>query len=105
MAGQDADIIEEVTMAPIRLGVIGTGLIWIRTHRSILETLGDAFVPIAFCDLDEQRRATLMHDFPDATVVSDYQELLAMPSVEAVLVLTPIALNAPMARAALLAGK
>ena len=105
MAGPDAGKGEEVTMAPIRLGVIGTGLIWIRTHKLILEKLGDAFVPIAFCDLDEQRRATLTNDFPDAMVVGDYHDLLAMPEVEAVLVLTPIALNAPTATAALLAGK
>ena len=92
-------------MAPIRLGVIGTGLIWIRTHQAILETHGDTFALIAFCDLDEQRRATLAREFPGATVVGEQQELLAMPEVEAVLVLTPIALNAPTARAALLAGK
>lgn len=105
MAGPDAGKGEKVAMAPIRLGVIGTGLIWIRTHQSILEKLGDAFVPIAFCDLDEQRRATLTHEYPDATVVGDYHDLLALPDVEVVLVLTPIALNAPTAKAALLAGK
>ena len=38
-------------------------------------------------------------------VLSDTDALLALPAVEAVLVLTPLALNAPTARAALLAGK
>ena len=43
--------------------------------------------------------------FPEALVVSDYLEVLALPQVDAVLVLTPIALNAPVAMAALDAGK
>ena len=92
-------------MPQVRLGVIGTGLIWTRAHKAILAMLADTFVPIAFCDVSEQRRATLAHEFPDASVVGDYESLLALPDVEAVLVLTPIALNAPIARAALLAGK
>lgn len=92
-------------MPPIRLGVIGAGLIWMRTHKAILATMQDAFVPIAFCDASEERRQTVAREFPDAPVLADYRGLLAMSEVEAVLVLTPIALNAPTARAALLAGK
>jgi predicted dehydrogenase len=92
-------------MRPIRLGVIGTGLIWIRTHKQILAGLGDAFQPVAFCDLSAERRAATASEFPGAQVLSDYEQLLALPEVEAVLVLTPIASNAPVARAALLAGK
>lgn len=92
-------------MQPIRLGVIGAGLIWIRTHKAILATMQDGFAPIAFCDVSEQRRAEAGQEFPDAAVFDDYHGLLAMPEVEAVLVLTPIALNAPVARAALAAGK
>ncbi len=92
-------------MPPTRLGVIGAGLIWLRAHRPILETMGDAFAPVAFCEASEERRAALAREFPDARVLSDYNELLALPQVEAVLVLTPIALNAPVARDALRAGK
>lgn len=92
-------------MPPIRLGVIGAGLIWIRTHKPILETMTDAFVPVAFCDLSEERRASIAQEYPDAQVLSDYHSLLELAEVEAVLVLTPIALNAPVARAALQAGK
>jgi predicted dehydrogenase len=92
-------------MPPIRLGVIGAGLIWIRTHKPILETMTDAFAPVAFCDLSEERRAAIAQEFPDARVLSDYPSLLELAEVEAVLVLTPIALNAPVAHAALRAGK
>jgi len=92
-------------MPPVRLGVIGAGLIWIRTHKPILATMADAFVPVAFCDVSEERRAAIAQEYPDARVLSDYQGVLRLPGVEAVLVLTPIALNAPVARAALQAGK
>jgi len=92
-------------MQPIRVGVIGLGLIWIREHRPVLETLSAHFTFVAFCDTSAERRAAIAQDFPSATVVADYQSLLQLPAVEAVLVLTPIALNAPVALAALRAGK
>ena len=92
-------------MQPFRLGVIGAGLIWIRTHKPILETMQDAFVPVAFCDLSEQRRAALKDEHPDAPVLDDYHKLLELQDVDVVLVLTPIASNAPVATDALRAGK
>lgn len=92
-------------MQPIRLGVIGAGLIWLRRHQVTLATLQDAFLPVAFADPSEQRRAQAAEMYPDAAVVSDYLEVVARPDVDAVLVLTPIALNAPVATAALDAGK
>lgn len=92
-------------MQPIRLGVIGLGLIWIRVHKKILLSMGDAFELVAFCDVDEQRRNETKREFPNGIVLDNYQELLALPELDAVLILTPIALNAPVARAALEAGK
>jgi predicted dehydrogenase len=92
-------------MAPIRLAVIGAGLIWKRTHRPILTTMGDLFAPVAFADLSEERRAEAAREFPGAPVLSDHRALLALPGADAALVLTPIASNAPVALDALLAGK
>ena len=92
-------------MKPIKLGVIGLGLIWLRTHKAILATLPEVFAPVAFCDVSEQRRAETAREFPDATLLPDYQSLLKLPEIDAVLVLTPIGLNTTMARAALEAGK
>jgi len=92
-------------MQPIRLGVIGAGLIWLRRHQPTLATLQDAFMPVAFADPSEERRKQAAEAFPDATIVNSYQELLALPQVDATLILTPITLNAPVATAALLAGK
>ena len=92
-------------MQPIRLGVIGAGLIWLRRHQPTLATLQHVFTPVAFADPSAERRSQAAAAFPDATLVTDYQELLALPDVDAVLVLTPIVLNAPVALAALHAGK
>jgi scyllo-inositol 2-dehydrogenase (NADP+) len=90
---------------PIRLGVVGLGLIWLREHKPSLERLKEEFVPVAFCDVSEERRQAVAQEFPDAQVVADYEVLLQNPEVETVLVLTPIAFNAPVALAALRAGK
>jgi predicted dehydrogenase len=92
-------------MPPIRLGVIGAGLVWMRRHQPMLATMTDAFAPVAFCDVREERRTAIAQEFPEAHVLSDYHRLLAQDEVEAVLVLTPIALNAPVSLAALRAGK
>ena len=92
-------------MSAVNLGVIGLGLIWQRVHKPILTSRASLFNPVAFCDLSEERRVATQAEFPTATVVADYQELLAMAEVEVVQVLTPIAYNAPVARAALAAGK
>ncbi len=92
-------------MPPIRLGVIGAGLVWMRKHQPMLATLTDAFAPVAFCEVHEERRTAIAEEFPDAHVSSDYHRLLERAEVEAVLVLTPLALNAPVALAALRAGK
>lgn len=92
-------------MEPIRLAVIGTGLIWKRAHQPILAAMGDMFTPAAFADLSAERRAEAAAAFPGAPVLSDHRELLALPNVDAALVLTPIAFNAPVAFDALLAGK
>ncbi|MCB0063268.1 MAG: Gfo/Idh/MocA family oxidoreductase [Caldilineaceae bacterium] len=92
-------------MQSTTLGVIGLGLIWQRVHRAILTEEQDFFIPSAFCDLSEARRIATAAEFPDKPVVADYQELLALPEIAVVQVLTPIAYNAPVALAALNAGK
>jgi predicted dehydrogenase len=84
---------------------VGVGLIWSRVHQPHLARLQDVFELVAFCDVSADRRAVITADFPHARVMSDYHELLAMPEVEAVLVLTPIALNETVAQDALRAGK
>jgi scyllo-inositol 2-dehydrogenase (NADP+) len=92
-------------MKPIRVGVIGLGLIWLREHQPALAQWREVFEAIAFCDVSAERRAEAAQTYPGATIVADAAELIALPEVEAVFVLTPIAFNAPVALAALEAGK
>lgn len=92
-------------MQEIRLGVIGLGLIWLRAHKPTLATLQGAPTPVALCDLSPERRATAASDFPPAQIIADYRALLQLEEINTVLVLTPIAYNAPIALAALEAGK
>lgn len=92
-------------MKPTPIGVIGLGLIWLRVHKPALEKLQNVFNPVALCDVSAERRATAAADFPHARVLESHEELLQLPEIETVLVLTPIALNAPIALAALEAGK
>ena len=92
-------------MAPLQLGIIGAGLIWIREHQKALAQLSDVFEPVAFCEINGERRAALASEFPHAFVTESHAALLALPNVDVVLVLTPIAMNAQMAAAALRAGK
>ncbi len=87
----------------IQLGVVGPGLIWHHSHRHALAQQGDRVQVAAVC---ARSAATLDNaGVPDARRYSSIDELLAAPDLDAVLVLTPIALNAPTAIAALRAGK
>ncbi|MEZ4707326.1 MAG: Gfo/Idh/MocA family oxidoreductase [Caldilineaceae bacterium] len=92
-------------MKPIQLGVIGLGLIWQRAHQPVLAELPELIQPVAFCDLSEARRAATREQYPNAPVVDSADALLAQDGLDAVLVLTPIALNAPTALKCIQAGK
>jgi UDP-N-acetylglucosamine 3-dehydrogenase len=92
-------------MSKLRIGVIGPGIIWQRAHRPALAPYGEQVAFTAFCASSERRRAEVERDHPGAPFFLDYRELIASPDVDWVLVLTPIALNAPVALAAMRAGK
>jgi predicted dehydrogenase len=92
-------------MKPIRLGVIGLGLIWLREHLPSLKAIPEAFTPTVLADVSAERREQAARDYPNAQVVADYHDVINSPNVDAVLVLTPIHLNAPVAMEALAAGK
>ena len=92
-------------MYKIRVGVVGPGLIWKRAHKPALDLLSERVVVTAFSASSEKTRQEVEHSYPGVPFYSDYHELVASPLVDWVLVLTPIALNAPVALAALQAGK
>ncbi len=99
---------------PIRLAVIGTGSRG--THLlSVALRSGKVDVP-ALCDIDDarlrraaQRVTAAKGSKPEPALFGkdedDWRNLLEMKGVDAVLIATPVGLHAPMAAAALRAGK
>jgi predicted dehydrogenase len=57
------------------------------------------------CDRDPQRLALAKTRFPAVVVTQEYDDVLADPDVDAVLIATPISTHYELARAALLSGK
>ncbi|MEX2445667.1 MAG: Gfo/Idh/MocA family oxidoreductase [Alkalispirochaeta sp.] len=89
----------------IHLGIIGPGLIWEKTHRDIIASLPEEFVVRAVAARSPHNQDRGRAFYPEAHVYTDAQDLINDPQVEAVVILTPISLNAPLAQAALEAGK
>ncbi len=92
-------------MKKIKLGVVGPGLIWEREHKPAINKLKDLFEVNAFCATSERSKNKVMKEFPVATFFLDYKEMVKKPEIDAVVVLTPIRLNATVAIAALEANK
>jgi scyllo-inositol 2-dehydrogenase (NADP+) len=92
-------------MDPIRLGIVGPGLIWENVHRPILEEMRERYDIVAFSATSDKSRRKVAADYPQAPFFTDYRALAQHEGIDAVVVLTPIPLNAPVATAALEAGK
>ncbi len=92
-------------MAPIRVGMVGLGLISQGVHLPNLETLRDAFTVAAVCDasgpLAREVAARLPGDVPWG---HDWRAVATSPDIDAVLILTPGS-HGEIAAAALEAGK
>ena len=89
----------------MRLGMVGAGLIWRKAHRGVIETMKEQFVIAGFCVTSEKSRQWVAGEHPGVRIYSDYKELAASEDIDALVVLTPIALNAEVAIAGLNAGK
>ena len=89
----------------IRLGVVGAGLIWQKAHKGLIEKFSNIFSINAFCVNSQETKNTLQSSYPNVAIHLDYKELLRSNDIDAVLILTPIHLNAVIALAALNAGK
>jgi predicted dehydrogenase len=92
-------------MNKIRLGVIGVGIIWRRAHKPSLERPGSIFEIAAFCATSEKSKNRIKAEYPNIPFYKDYRELVKEPTVDAVIIMTPIPLNQPIAMEALSAGK
>jgi predicted dehydrogenase len=88
----------------VRIGVIGTGGWANLGHLSFYQKHPRAKI-VAVCDIAPEQAALAGRQFGAEFVTTDYQELLARPEVDAVDIVTPNVMHAPIALAALAAGK
>jgi predicted dehydrogenase len=89
----------------LNIGVIGPGLFWHDTHKPALQANSDLYEIVAFCARSKENRERAAEDYPDAYLFTNFEDLVLCPEVDIALIITPIPLNAPVAIAALKAGK
>ena len=94
-------------MSKIKVGIIGCGGIANQKHLPALSRHSDMVEIVAFCDIIEERavKAAKEYGTPDAFVCTDYRDLIAIPEIETVHVLTPNVSHCELTCAALDAGK
>jgi predicted dehydrogenase len=84
----------------IRLGIVGTAgqgqYNWSNMQQENI---------VALCDVDTNRAASARQRFPNARFYEDFRRMLEQRDIEAVVVSTPDHLHAPVAVAAMRAGK
>lgn len=88
----------------IQLGIVGIGNRF-RNHIRSLNTLDEEYEVAALCDIRKERLQNGVNECRDnPSAYTDYQELLQHPGLNAVVILTPNYLHAPMSIDALNAG-
>ncbi len=92
-------------MSRLRIGIIGCGSVTQIIHLPTLNQLNDLFEVTALCDVSQNVLAGLGDDWGIATRLPDYQDLLALDTVDAVLIANPDVFHAEVAIAGLRAGK
>ncbi|MEA3399855.1 MAG: Gfo/Idh/MocA family oxidoreductase [Armatimonadota bacterium] len=104
MSGRELTASEVLTVRESRgFGVIGTG-VWGETHLMTYSTHPDAEL-VCICDLNEELVRQRAEQYGAGRWTTDYQELLADESIDAVSVVTPDFLHREIAIAAAEAGK
>jgi len=84
-----------------RIGLVGLGYWGPNLARNF-----DHLAELAWlCDLDEAHRAAYASRYPRAAVTGDYDELLADPSLDAIVIATPVPTHYALAKQALEADK
>lgn len=89
-----------------QVGIVGCGGIANGKHLPALQKLKNVKM-VAFCDIviERARKAAAEFGEEDAVVCADYQQLVAMPELDVIHVLTPNKSHAPISIAAMEAGK
>ena len=93
-----------VEKSPLRLGVIGVGLVSQINHLPCLKKRPDAQV-VAICDDDPEKARMVAQHFGIGRTVADWEALCRADDIDAVIIATPNHLHAPMTMAALGYGK
>lgn len=88
----------------VRVGLIGAGHIAQISHIPALRKMREAAI-VAICDDDVVKARNLAQRIDVPRAFSDFEELLRMPDLDAVVISTPNHLHAPMTIAALDYGK
>src|SRR3954471_24377623 len=89
--------------SPLRTAVVGFGYWGPNLVRNVIERPELEF--FGLCERDADRAAAFLSRNPGHRVFADYDELLADPSLEAVLIAPPPHTHHALVRKALLAGK
>ena len=92
-----------MTGAPVRVGVVGLGY-WGPNLARNFHALPDCELAWC-CDADPARRERLADQFRAARFTDDFDELLADPQLDAIVLATPVPTHGPLAVAVLEAGK
>ena len=92
-------------MNTIRLGIIGPGNVWEKVHKPVLKRLKNKFKIAAFCATSEKSKNKISGEYPNLPFYEDYRILVKQSFIDAVLILTPIIMNATVAIEALKSRK
>ncbi|GHO78338.1 oxidoreductase [Ktedonobacter sp. SOSP1-85] len=88
----------------VGVGVIGLGGISNSVHLPGLKRCEQAEI-IALCDDNAERLKRVAQEYHVSNTFTEYERLLQHPAVDAVVIATPTLLHAPIAHAAIAAGK
>ena len=101
--GQNGDVASLPWHLPIRVGVVGLGYWGPNLVRNLFEVPD---VELAWvCDTRRERLDLIKRRYPGVRRTTRYEELLADPSVEAIVISTPVSTHHDLVAAALSAGK
>jgi len=87
----------------IKVGVIGYGYWGPNLVRNFMEAPGSTVISV--CDVQSERLGLLKVRYPTVTTATDCADLLADPSIDAIVVATPVSSHFELGMAALKAGK
>lgn len=104
MPGNDGANLHPRSMSKLQFAIIGCGGITLQNHLPGLALCPDTRVQ-ALCDADAATLAKAQSQTGAPVASTDYREIVARDDVHAVIIATPNLLHAPIALAAIAAGK